>query len=261
MVIDPISAGVGVLSAGLGIFQGIAQSNAQKQQYVNDVAFSNATAQFNQWQAGLNYKTTNLNNQYGYWRDTVNHNQQLAYTNQLRNYEFSKELAQIDRVKEARTGAGTQYIVSSEAIQQQLQERGMQEAVAMQQYQYRSLQASSAYQASAQEGATMDRFVANFARQVGDFNTLQAINQQFQGRQYRRDQLSAITAYLNQYNSQQFYEPTPYMDPVAPFPPLPSMIMLRKAVKPKLLALFIAICTVGIILVGYLFNVLQPLIA
>lgn len=37
---------------------------------------------------------------------------------------------------------------------------------------------------------------------------------------------------------------------------LPSMIMLRKAVKPRLLALFIAICTVGIILVGYLFNVL-----
>ena len=41
---------------------------------------------------------------------------------------------------------------------------------------------------------------------------------------------------------------------------LPSLIMLRKAVKPRLLALFIAICTVGIILVGYLFNVLQPLL-
>ena len=41
---------------------------------------------------------------------------------------------------------------------------------------------------------------------------------------------------------------------------LPSMIMLRKAVKPRLLELFIAICTVGIILVGYLFNVLQPLL-
>lgn len=38
---------------------------------------------------------------------------------------------------------------------------------------------------------------------------------------------------------------------------LPSMIMLRKAVKPKLLATFIVICTVGIILVGYLFNALQ----
>ena len=41
---------------------------------------------------------------------------------------------------------------------------------------------------------------------------------------------------------------------------LPSMIMLRKAVKPKLLALFIAICTIGIILVGYLFNALSPLL-
>lgn len=38
---------------------------------------------------------------------------------------------------------------------------------------------------------------------------------------------------------------------------LPAMIMLRKAIKPKLLALFIAICTVGIIVVGYLFNIFQ----
>lgn len=41
---------------------------------------------------------------------------------------------------------------------------------------------------------------------------------------------------------------------------LPSLIMLRKAVKPKLLALFIAICTIGIIVVGYIFNTLQALI-
>lgn len=40
---------------------------------------------------------------------------------------------------------------------------------------------------------------------------------------------------------------------------LPSMIMLRKAIKPKLLGTFIAICTIGIILVGYLFNALQSL--
>ncbi len=38
---------------------------------------------------------------------------------------------------------------------------------------------------------------------------------------------------------------------------LPSIIMLRKAVKPKLLATFVAICIVGIILVGYIFNALQ----
>ena len=41
---------------------------------------------------------------------------------------------------------------------------------------------------------------------------------------------------------------------------LPSMIMLRKAVKPKLLGIFIAICTAGIIVVGYFFNAIQYLI-
>jgi len=40
---------------------------------------------------------------------------------------------------------------------------------------------------------------------------------------------------------------------------LPSMIMLSKAIKPKLMALFIVICTVGIIAVGYLFNIFQYL--
>ena len=35
---------------------------------------------------------------------------------------------------------------------------------------------------------------------------------------------------------------------------LPSLIMLRKAIKPRLLALFVGICTVGIIITGYLFN-------
>lgn len=41
---------------------------------------------------------------------------------------------------------------------------------------------------------------------------------------------------------------------------LPSMIMLRKAVKPKLLGVFAAICTAGIILVGYFFNAIQYLL-
>lgn len=40
---------------------------------------------------------------------------------------------------------------------------------------------------------------------------------------------------------------------------LPSIIMLRKAVKPKLLGIFIAICTIGIIIVGYFFNAFQYL--
>ena len=41
---------------------------------------------------------------------------------------------------------------------------------------------------------------------------------------------------------------------------LPSLIMLKKAVRPKLLALFIAICTLGIVIIGYLFNAFQILL-
>ena len=41
---------------------------------------------------------------------------------------------------------------------------------------------------------------------------------------------------------------------------LPSLIMLRKAVKPRLLGAFIAICIVGIILVGYGFNAFQNIL-
>lgn len=41
---------------------------------------------------------------------------------------------------------------------------------------------------------------------------------------------------------------------------LPSLIMLKKAVKPKLLFLFIGICTFGIIAVGYLFNIFSPIL-
>lgn len=38
---------------------------------------------------------------------------------------------------------------------------------------------------------------------------------------------------------------------------LPSMVMLRKAVKLKLLGVFVTVCAAGIIIVGYLFNIFQ----
>lgn len=41
---------------------------------------------------------------------------------------------------------------------------------------------------------------------------------------------------------------------------LPSMIMLKKAIKSKLLGTFIIVCVIGIIIVGYLFNILQGFI-
>ncbi|WP_414048570.1 permease [Macrococcus animalis] len=41
---------------------------------------------------------------------------------------------------------------------------------------------------------------------------------------------------------------------------LPSLILLKKAVKLKLLLTFVVICTIGIIIVGYLFNMLEGIL-
>lgn len=41
---------------------------------------------------------------------------------------------------------------------------------------------------------------------------------------------------------------------------LPSLILLRKAVKPRLLGTFVLICGLGIILVGYFFNQIQTIL-
>ena len=41
---------------------------------------------------------------------------------------------------------------------------------------------------------------------------------------------------------------------------LPSLVMLSKAVKPKLLATFIGVTMLGIIIIGYLFNWLTPIL-
>lgn len=41
---------------------------------------------------------------------------------------------------------------------------------------------------------------------------------------------------------------------------LPSLIMLRKVVKPRLLTTFIVICTAGMILIGYVFNLFHSVL-
>jgi hypothetical protein len=223
---DPIS--LSALAGGGQAITGLASSvfgyMGQRQDYLNQSAFQAAQVEFNNWQAGFNARTRDLNNQYQYWAETVNYNQQTAYAGQLNNYEFAKEIAQATRVMEARRSAGADYIVNSEAIQAAYAERGMQAAVAQQQYAYRALQASAAYQAGAQEGKTMDRYVRNFSKQVGDYNAIQAVNEKIMSRQYSRQQLGQVTDYLNKYNSQQFYIRQPIQQPVMPFPPLPSMV-------------------------------------
>lgn len=223
MFIDPISVGLGLGSAGLSWWQSRNKDNARQQNYANQVAYQDATTEFNQWQSGFNARTNDLNSQYGYWGDTLNYNQQNIYSKQLTNYEFARELQQAQNVLETRKSAGSEYVMTQEALQASLMERGMQEAMALQQYQYRALQASASFRASAQEGQSMDRYVRNFARQVGDANSISMINAGLRTKQYKRDQLSAITKYMSQYNSQNFYVKSPIQEAVMPFAPLPTM--------------------------------------
>jgi hypothetical protein len=224
MVVDPISLGLGVAQAGLGIFQGIAGNQAQKQDYLNQKAFANANATFARWQASTSAKFADANNQYQYWQQTLAYNQQQSYVHSLRNFELSKAIQQAETVEQVRSSAGANYIQQSEALNQQIQEKAMQDAVALQQYRMQSLRARASVQAMDREGRSVDRLVNDYARQEGDFTTLQEINQRLYKRQMSREQAAAVTRYLQAYTSQQFYTEQPYLDPIAPFAPLPTLI-------------------------------------
>jgi hypothetical protein len=100
----------------------------------------------------------------------------------------------------------------------------MGDAVALQQYRMQSLRSRSSVLAMAQEGRSIDRLVNDYARQEGDFSVLQQINAGLYSRQMQREKVAGVTEYLQNYNSQQFYTQQPYLDPIAPFAPLPTMI-------------------------------------
>lgn len=218
---EPISA---IASAGLGIIQSVAGYQAQKQDYLNQKAFQNANSKFANWQAGFNARVTDANAQFKYWTETVNYNQQRAYTNSLRNFELIKSVRQAETVAQTRAAAGAAFVQDSDAVSQAYQEASMQEAVAMQQYRWRALQARASVQALGQEGRSVDRIVNDYARQEGDYATLMDINQKLRTRQYNRQQAASVTEYLSRWNSQQFYEEQPYIDPIAPFAPLPTLL-------------------------------------
>ena len=225
MSIDPVSLGVSALGFGLNMWQNRNADNARQQDYLNQVAYQDATSRFNTWQSGFNARTQDLNNQYQYWGETLGYNQQNIYSKQLSNYEFARELQQAQAVMENRVSASADYAMTSEALQAGLMERGMQEDVALQQYKYRALQASAAYQAAGQEGKSMDRYVRNFARQVGDQRSIQQMNAKLRTRQYTREQMSAIAKFMEKYNSQDFYLKSPVTQPMMPFAPLPTMVL------------------------------------
>ncbi len=220
----PVGMAMGGLTFGLGLLQNNASNKARQQDYLNQTALQDATTQFNSWQAGMNAERSDLNQQYKYWGDTVRYNQNFSYTQQLRAVEYAKEAEQAELVFNTRASAAADYSNQSSTLAAQMQERAMSEAVAVQQYRYRALQSSAAYQAAGQAGNSMDRFVRDFDRQAGDYAALKQIEAGLRENQYTRAQQSQVATYLSRYNSQQFYMRQPYMDPIAPFAPLPTLV-------------------------------------
>jgi hypothetical protein len=225
MALDPISLGIAAVSTGMGILQGNAQNAAAQQQYKDQVRYSKAVEAYNKWQSKFNKKQSDATSRFQYWQQVVNYNQEKAYTNQLRNYDLAQEFAQAKKVFQTRVGAQTDYMVSAQALSDRFQEEGMQQAVAMQTYQMRSLQTSAAYRASEQTGQSVDRIVNDVDRQFGDYQTLMSINERIKTRQYNREQLSQVTEYISRYNSQDFYKAAPRNEPIPPFAPIPSIVM------------------------------------
>ena len=218
------AVGFGIVSGGLNFLSGIANYQAQKQDYVNKLAYKKASDEFASWSARQQAAQTDINNQYKFWGEKVNYGQSLAYTNSLRNYELSKAIVSAEEVARVRSSAGADFISTSDAFAQGFQQEAMSDAVALFQYNVQALKARSTIAAGATEGPSVDRLMNDYARQVGDFTTLKRINDGFKESQYTRQQAGAISQYINQYNSQQFYQQQDYVDPIPPFAPLPTLI-------------------------------------
>ena len=218
------AVGFGIVSGGLNFLSGIANYQAQRQDYVNKLAYKKASDEFASWSARQQAAQTDINNQYKFWGEKVNYGQSLAYTNSLRNYELSKAIVSAEEVARVRSSAGADFISTSDAFAQGFQQEAMSDAVALFQYNVQALKARSTIAAGATEGPSVDRRMTDYARQVGDFTTLKRINDGFKESQYTRQQAGAISQYINQYNSQQFYQQQDYVDPIPPFAPLPTLI-------------------------------------
>ena len=216
-----LSGGLTAASGGLSAF---GQNAAAKQKYADDLAFQQANNRFSSWQASLNARVSDANSQHQYWKSTFNFNQERAFANSQRNVELMKAAEQARVVFENRVNAGVAYVNDSSAISDGYMEAEMAAAVAQQQYTWRALEARESVRALNIEGNSVNRIVNNYAAQLGDQMTIEAINKKLRDRQYSRAQAAEVTNYLSRWNSQTFYDPAQVADPIMPFPPLPTMV-------------------------------------
>jgi hypothetical protein len=224
MIIDPISAGIAGVSTALNLFGAGQQNAAAQQDYLNQSTFQRVTDRFARWQAGQNQRFSDANARYQFWGQQVQYQQQLGYVHQLQSFELAKQINQANVVRDSRAAAGAEFIGNSQAASNRLQEVAMQAAVAQQQYGWRALQARASVQAMDAEGLSVDRLIDNYAKQAGDYNTIAKINEGLIRNQFNREQTAMVGRYLSEWNSQQFYTPTTYIEPMEPFAPLPALM-------------------------------------
>jgi len=222
VVITPLmlAGGQAVLSG----VQGFLGYQAKQQDYINQVAQQKASDEFARWTAGRQAEQQDLNNQYRFWQEKLNYGQDLAYAGQLRSFELSKAINQAEVVGRTRASAGASYAQNSQALADAFAQQSMADAISMMQYKQQALRQQASVTASGREGLNVDRYIIDYARQVGDMETMRQMNEQFRNRQYTREQAGQIANYLNQYNSQQLYEEQNVLDPIAPFPPLATLV-------------------------------------
>jgi hypothetical protein len=222
---DAIGLGLGLGQAGLGLFGSSAQAAQQRQSYKDALKYQKVSDKYARWSSAINADISNSQARYRYWAELVNYNQNLGYVNQLRNFELTKAYRQAEVVRLTRGAAMNDYSQQAQALSEGIREQASQDAVSAYQYAHQAMKAQSQVAAGGQEGASVDRLVNDYSRQLGDFRALQQINEGFRQRQYTREQASLVANYLSKYNSQQFYDPAPYQDPVRPFAPLPTLVM------------------------------------
>ena len=223
---DPLTMALigGGFQAATGVLGAFGKRQAQRQQYINDLAFQDSNNRFSIWQAGFNAKVQDANKQFQFWQETFNYNQQRIFANSQQNVELMREADQAEVVFENRVASSAAFVNDSAALSDQLREAEMASAVAQQQYTWRALSARASVQALNVEGNSVDRIVNNYAFQLGDQLSLAAIESDLRTRQYSRAQAGQVAQYLNRWNSQTFYEGQEFQDPIAPFAPLPTMI-------------------------------------
>ena len=208
----------------ISMFTGNKEQQAKRQNWVNQIAQQKASDEFSRWTASNQARTQDLNNRYRFYQEQVNYGQDLAYASQMRNFELSKVINQAKVVGRTRSSAMANFAQNSQAMADAFSQQSMADAVSVMQYKQQALRQQASVSATMQEGRSVDRYINDYARQVGDMETMRQLNEGFRARQYTREQAGQIASYLNQYNSQQLYEAQEIMDPISPFPPLATLV-------------------------------------